>query len=175
MKTNLATILLLFLFFGATAVDRATAAAQSVRVAGELKIGGEVIKAATYTEQSFSALPHKTVTVIEHEKNVTYEAVSLNDLLKQSGAPSGKDMRGRAFRLGLVAKASDGYQVLIALSSLDPDFGGLEVYIADKQSGKPLPENVGPFRLVVVGDKRPARSVRMLTEITIIDAGAGQK
>jgi DMSO/TMAO reductase YedYZ molybdopterin-dependent catalytic subunit len=175
MNTKPATILLLFLLFGATAFDRAAAAGQPVSAGGELKIGGEAIQAATYTKQSFSALPHKTVTVTEHEKNVTYEAVSLNDLLKQAGAPSGKDMKGRAFRLGLIAKASDGYQVLIALSSLEADFGGLQVYIADKQDGKPLPEKVGPFRLVVVGDKRPARSVRMLTEITVIDAGAGQK
>jgi hypothetical protein len=147
----------------------------TVSPAAELKLNGEGIAAKTYTEQSFAALPHKTVTVAEHDQSVTYSGVSLNDLLKQAGAPFGKDMKGKAFRLGLLARASDGYQVLIALSSLDADFGGLEVYVADQREGKPLGDSQGPFRLVVVGDKRPARSVRMLTEITLIDAGAGKQ
>jgi hypothetical protein len=166
MRTSSATFSLLLLsLFGTTAIAGA----------GDLKITGEGIQAASYNEQAFSALPHKAVTVTEHGQTVTYDAVSLNDLLTQAGAPLGKNLKGKAFRLGLLAKASDGYAVLLALSSLDADFGGLEVYIADKQGGKALSDTIGPFRLVVVGDKRPARSVRMLTEISVIDIGGGQK
>jgi hypothetical protein len=166
MSTSSATsLLLLFSLFGTG----------TVTLAADLKISGESIQTTSYNEQTFAALPHKSVTVTEHGQTVTYDAVSLNDLLIQAGAPLGKNMKGKAFRLGLLAKASDGYAVLIALSSLDADFGALEVYIADKQGGKALPDSAGPFRLVVVGDKRPARSVRMLTEISLIDVGTAQK
>ena len=35
------------------------------------------------------------------------------------------------------------------------------------QDGAALPPSEGPFRLVVQGDRRPARSARMVTAITL--------
>ncbi len=41
------------------------------------------------------------------------------------------------------------------------------VLVADRKDGKPLDAHEGPFRLVVPGDKRPARSARSIVKIEI--------
>lgn len=38
-----------------------------------------------------------------------------------------------------------------------------------KMDGKPLPETMGPFRLVVLTDQEPSRSVFQLVKLEIID------
>jgi hypothetical protein len=70
----------------------------------------------------------------------------------------------------VVAEATDGYRVVFSVGELDADFGNQQVLIADKQDGQPLSSQEGPLRLVVTGDKRQARWVRMLTALTIARA-----
>jgi hypothetical protein len=48
------------------------------------------------------------------------------------------------------------------LTELDPAFTDSGILVADKSDGQTLPENQGPFRIVVPHDKKPARSLRML-------------
>jgi hypothetical protein len=44
------------------------------------------------------------------------------------------------------------------LAELDSTFTDKTVILAYSVDGKPLPQGVGPFRIVVPGDKKPARS-----------------
>jgi hypothetical protein len=69
-----------------------------------------------------------------------------------------------------VAEASDGYRVVFALAELDPDFGNAQVLVAENVDGHPLSANDGPLRLVVPGDKRQARWIRLLTTLTVARA-----
>jgi hypothetical protein len=118
---------------------------------------------------ALKALPHKTVTVHNPHENVdeTYSGVLLIDLLKQVGAPVGKDVHGKALSEYVVATGSDGYKAVLALAEIEPDFHPGDVLVADTMNGKPMDAKTGPFRLVVSDDKRPARSVRNLFSVEL--------
>jgi hypothetical protein len=118
---------------------------------------------------SLKPLPHKTVTIHNPHENAdeTYAGVPLIELLKQVGAPVGKDVHGKALSEYVVATGSDGYKVVLALAELEPDFHPGDVLVADTMDGKPLDAKIGPFRLVVSDDKRPARSVRNLVSVEL--------
>ena len=69
-----------------------------------------------------------------------------------------------------LAEGADGYRVSFSLAELDPGFQDSQVLVADTMNGEPLGDKVGPLRLVVPQDKRPARWVRMLRSIKVMDA-----
>ena len=46
--------------------------------------------------------------------------------------------------------------------------GNEQVLVADAEDGRSLPGETGPLRLIVPGDKRPARWVRMVKTIRVI-------
>lgn len=121
----------------------------------------------SFTLNSLKSLPHKTVTVHNPHENAdeTYSGVPLIELLKQVGAPIGKDVHGKALSEYIVATGSDGYKAVLALAEIEPDFHPGDVLVADTMNGKALDSKTGPFRLVVTEDKRPARSVRNLISV----------
>jgi hypothetical protein len=118
---------------------------------------------------ALKSLPRATVTIYDpHEKtNETYSGVPLIELLKQVGAPVGHDVHGKALAEYVVATGSDGYKAVLALAEVEPDFHPGDVIVADTLDGKPIDPKIGPFRLVVSEDKRPARSVRNLVSLEL--------
>jgi hypothetical protein len=55
------------------------------------------------------------------------------------------------------------------LAETDPALSESEILLADKSGGQILQADTqGPFRLVVPHDKKPARSLRMLERIEIV-------
>ena len=62
-------------------------------------------------------------------------------------------------------EASDGYKVVFAPAELDAGFTDKVVILAYDKDGKPLDQAEGPFRLIAVGEKRPARWVRGVVKI----------
>jgi len=124
------------------------------------------------TMDALKPLPHKTLTVHNPHENAdeTYSGVLLIELLKQVGAPVGKDVHGKALSEYIVATGSDGYKAVLALAEVEPDFHPGDVLVADTLDGKPLDPRIGPFRLVVTDDKRPARSVRNLVSVELKSA-----
>ncbi len=116
-------------------------------------------------------MPRKTLKVTNPHEGTedTYEGVLLSDLLKQAGVPSGKDLRGAALATYVVAEASDGYRVIFSIGEVDPDVHDSEILVADSINGAvAMGANLGPLRLVVPHDKRPARWVRMLQSLTVV-------
>ena len=135
-----------------------------------LEISGDVPHPRTYQEQEWKQLRHVSVSATNaHEKKTaTYSGVPLSDLLKEAGAPSGENLRGKGMLACVVVSASDGYQVTFSIAELDESIGNLQVLVADSEDGKPLGQGAGPLRLVVPADKRPARWVRMVKSIRVI-------
>jgi DMSO/TMAO reductase YedYZ molybdopterin-dependent catalytic subunit len=136
-----------------------------------LEIKGDVAKPLSLSVQDLRAMPRRTLKVTNaHEGNEdTYEGVLLSDLLKQAGVPSGKDLRGAALATYVVAEASDGYRVIFSIGEIDPDVHDSEIIVADSINGAvAMGANLGPLRLVVPHDKRPARWVRMLQSLTVV-------
>ncbi len=140
----------------------------AISSAGPLKISCGS-KASEWTADKLAALPHTTITVYnEHEKaNQTFSGVPLIDLLAPLGAPA--KPRGKDFRLYVVAEGSDGYQVVYSLGEITPDVHDGTVMVADQVDGKSLGNN-GLFQLVATGEKRPARWVRNLVGIRVLNA-----
>jgi hypothetical protein len=122
-----------------------------------------------FKASEIKSFQHQTVTVHNPHTNAdeTYSGVPLIELLKQVGAPVGRDLHGKALSEYVVATGSDGYKAVLALAEVEPDFHPGDVLVADSMDGKPLDAKTGPFRLVVTEDKRPARSVHNLVSLEV--------
>jgi DMSO/TMAO reductase YedYZ molybdopterin-dependent catalytic subunit len=135
----------------------------------KLTIAGDVSSPLTLTKADLAAMPRTSVTVKgENDEETTYEGVLLYDILKKAGAPLGKQLMGKALASYVLAEARDGYQVVYTLTEMDPSFTSNKIIVADTINGKPLFAYQGPLRLVVPGEKKGARSIRMLEKITIV-------
>ena len=67
-------------------------------------------------------------------------------------------------------KLADKYRIVFSLPEIDPTFTDRVILLATRRDGKPLSEQEGPLRLIVPDDKRPARWVRQVRMLTIVDA-----
>jgi DMSO/TMAO reductase YedYZ molybdopterin-dependent catalytic subunit len=136
----------------------------------KLVIAGDVTNPLTLSKADIAKLPRTSVTVKADgsDEQTTYEGVLLFDILKEAGAPVGKQLMGKALATYVLAEAKDGYQVVYALPEFDPSFTDNKIIVADSVNGKPLFQYQGPFRLVVPGEKKGARSIRMLEKITVV-------
>ncbi|MBR0655602.1 molybdopterin-dependent oxidoreductase [Plastoroseomonas arctica] len=114
-----------------------------------------------------AALPHVTVRGPGREA-ASYSGVPLVALLERVGAPFGQAMRGAALRVVVVVRASDGYAATLSLAEIDPGARGTQVILADRRAAEPLDAAEGPFRLVVEGDLRRARSVFRVNRIELV-------
>jgi hypothetical protein len=83
-------------------------------------------------------------------------------------APLGDNLRSDALGLAVKVVGADGYTVVFGLADLDPSFSDRTILVADAQDGASLPDDAGPFRLVIPGDARPARWVRQIRTIEIV-------
>lgn len=120
--------------------------------------------------EDIKKLPETKLSVKDRDgKEGVYTGVYLHEFLDLTPAPLGESLRGAGLGLFLLAEAKDGYRVLFALPELDPEFSDRRVLLAYAKNGQPLDANDGPYRLVVPADKRPARWIRMLTKIYILD------
>jgi DMSO/TMAO reductase YedYZ molybdopterin-dependent catalytic subunit len=140
-----------------------------------LSVKGEVKQVLRLAAADLKAMPRVKVTAKDHDGTAReYEGVALQTLLAKAGVPQSGDLRGKNMTLVVVAEAGDGYRAVFSLAELDGDFAGAQVLVADLQDGKPLDAQHGPLRLVVPGDKRQGRWVRMLKTISVQKAAESQ-
>ncbi len=146
------------------------AAAQTPDATAQLTVSGDVTTPLTLSIADLKKMPRETVAVMNpHEKKMeTYEGVLLEDVLHRAGAMQGDQLRGLALSMYVVAEATDGYRVVFSLAELDSAFSESDVLIADTMNDAPLSAPLGPLRLVVPHDKRPARWVRMLKSVKVV-------
>lgn len=133
-----------------------------------LSISGEVTKPLTLQATDLKAMPHTDVTEKDRDgKEHKYSGIPLVALLKQAGATVGAELRGENLSKYVIIKAIDGYEVLFALPELDPEFATRTIILADSVDGAPLPSGVGPYRVVVPDEKKPARWIREVKSIEV--------
>jgi hypothetical protein len=155
---------------GATALAAGLAfAAGGSRAEGEagVLLKGEDGRVVTLSAADIAAAPRAVVRLTHNGNTVTYEGARLDALLTRVGAPLGKALRGPAMADVVLIKASDGYRVALALAEADPGVRSDPIILADREDGGPMGTD-GPFRIVVGGDLRPARSARSVVEIDVI-------
>jgi DMSO/TMAO reductase YedYZ molybdopterin-dependent catalytic subunit len=145
-------------------------AAQPKLVDVHLKVWGDVQSPLNLSLTDLGALPRKIVKVLnEHSgKEETYQGVPLAELLKRAGVPQAEQMRGAALTTYVRAEGADGYSVTFSLPELDSSIQDSDVLVADTLNGEPIPGKLGPLRLIVPHDKRPARWVSMLRTLTVV-------
>jgi hypothetical protein len=126
-------------------------------------------KTTSYSPEEFAALPHKSVSVFNahSKKNETYSGVVLSDLLTKAGVPSGESVRGKVFMTGVIAEGMDHYGVLYSLAEIDPSIHNGDVIVADTLDGQKLTKD-GAFKMVSSEERRPARWVRNLSSISVV-------
>jgi hypothetical protein len=117
--------------------------------------------------KDIATLPQLSAAISHEGKTYGFKGPLLSDVLKAVNAPLGKDMRGPALSDVVIVTAADGYVVALALSDLEPSVRATKVLLATAMAdGAPLAKD-GPFRLVVDGDLKPARSERNVVKIEL--------
>jgi DMSO/TMAO reductase YedYZ molybdopterin-dependent catalytic subunit len=136
-------------------------------LAEDLRLTGPAGQSAALTAAEFAALPHVDLTVTLEGKTLAFQGVPLSVLVAKVGAPQGDTLRGKAMSDVVLVSAKDGYVVALALADTDAKMRKEQVILADRMNGAPLPDNAAPYRLVVEGDLRAARTARMVTAIAV--------
>ncbi|MBD1394201.1 molybdopterin-dependent oxidoreductase [Mucilaginibacter glaciei] len=144
-----------------------TASAQNAEVA----VGGDVanpfkITAATFAGMKPVSVKAKAKDGLEHE----YTGVALYDILTKAGAVPNNQLKGKLLTKYLLVSAADGYQVVVALPEIDPAYTDQVIILANKQDGEDLGANIGPYRLIIPRDKKPARSAMRVISIDVLTA-----
>jgi hypothetical protein len=159
IKLSLVLLALIWQGFGPSAAEESTF---SVALAG---LDGQK---AVLTLAELDSLPRFKISATQHGASHEFEGALLGDVLAKVNAPAGKAVRGQELADVIVIEARDGYKVALDLAGTDPAMhAGQRVILADYMDRKPLDENNGPFQLVVEGDLRPARAVRMVSTIRL--------
>lgn len=148
----------------------AAALAQAAPAAtATLRLNGLVATPRTLTAADLAALPHLDQPTTDKDgKAHVYRGVALREVLRLAGAPAGKAIHGAVLTQAVLATAADGYQVVFALPEIDADFAPQTILLADRRDGQPLPAHDGPYQLVVPLEKKPARWVRQLTGLRVV-------
>ena len=119
----------------------------------------------TFDREALAAMPRATVQAAANgEAPGTWQGVALEDIVRRTCVASGDSLAGRAIARVVRVTGADGYQAVFSATELAPDFGNVEVILADTRDGKPFQEG-GPFRLIVPRDKRSDRWVSHVTTI----------
>ena len=154
----------------ANAQSSSTRPNASVSAGTGLLVTGAVAQDLKLSLDDLKKMPHKSVSTKGHDDQMhQYDGVPIGALLFKAGVPQGSALRGKSMALTIVAEGSDGYRAVFSLAELDEDFAAETVLIVDSTDGQPLGTDQGPLRLVVPGDKRQGRWVRMLKSITVVN------
>jgi DMSO/TMAO reductase YedYZ molybdopterin-dependent catalytic subunit len=144
--------------------------AQSAQAAqtATVKVTGEVLTSLTLSASDLAAMP-RTSAVAKDRQGVphTFSGVAIADILNKAGVTTGKQLKGENLAKYLLVSCADGYQVVFSLAELDSSFTDRVVILADQEEGKPLPATTGPFRVIVPGEKKPARNSFQVVALTV--------
>jgi DMSO/TMAO reductase YedYZ molybdopterin-dependent catalytic subunit len=128
---------------------------------------GPTGKSIVVTPQLLADLDRAEAVMINHSVSHTYEGVRLTELLRLVDAPTGARIHAEADRDYLVVTGGDGFRAVYSLAETDGSVQRHPVILADKMDGAPLIPHDAPYRLVVDGDQKPARSVYAVAKIEV--------
>lgn len=167
MKTPFVACFFLFLANAAPAQH----AKPAVAGPNAVQVTGEVQHPLTLAAADMMSMP-RTIVSAKDKQGVphAYAGVALADIFTRAGVTTGSQLRGKNMIKYVLVSCADGYKVLFSLAELDSAFTDRVVILADQMEGKPLPASMGPFRIIVPGDKRPARDCFQVASIAIRSA-----
>jgi hypothetical protein len=141
---------------------------------GVISVSGEIPKSGTLTQSDLEKLGPVTVTWKLEKNKHKVTGVPLDVLLKHLGFDAGpmshdtpKAEKRSGYRKVVVATATDGFKAVFTTAELVPEVGATRAYVIWKIDGKALPESEGKFRLAVITDKEPSRSIYQLESLYV--------
>jgi DMSO/TMAO reductase YedYZ molybdopterin-dependent catalytic subunit len=133
-----------------------------------VKVSGEVTTALSLSAADLLAMPRTNATAKDKQGVPhTFTGVAIADILNKAGVTTGRQLKGENLAKYLLVTCADNYQVVFSLAELDSSFTDRVVILADQVDGKPLPAGTGPFRMVVPGEKKPARNCFQVTAMAV--------
>ena len=138
-----------------------------VQAASGLTLVGLDGRSRAVSTTDLAHLARHDTTVSGHDGSGRYCGVALTDLLALVNAPLADSLRGRSLATYVLVEAADGYRVVLSIAELDSQFTDRVVILADRKDGRALPAAEGPYRLIVPGEKRPARWARQVVRISL--------
>lgn len=163
-------IILLALVTAAWGSGPAWAAEATIQASTSLTLDGLVTTPRTFDLEQLKAEPATTATVFYSTSGgpvtATFKGALLWTLLQEAGIKTDPAVRNENLRRSLLVTATDGYQALLSLGEISPNFGGEPAMLAYEQDGKPLASG-GFARLIVPGDKAGGRNVSSVTRIEV--------
>lgn len=133
---------------------------------GVITLKGADGRLATVTDAQLRDLHRVSVTAAWGEHHV-YAGAPIGDLLALVGAPSEVKLHGPALDQIVVVTGQDRFIAVLAMAETARGFHDAPVILADEIDGKPLDAHEGPYRLIIGGELKPARAVRMVTTIEL--------
>ncbi len=126
-------------------------------------------KSATLKLADLEAMPQRTLTVHNAHRQVdeVYTGVGLGDLLAKYGLTTEGVGAKRVYHSYVRAEGTDGYFVVYSASELEFSLHTGDAIVALTVDGKPLTED-GQFKMVLGGDKKPARWVTNLSGLRVV-------
>jgi hypothetical protein len=136
-------------------------------------------RSASLGQKDLSALGAKTSTWTFHGTKRQVTGVRLDKVLTHLGfspGPMGKDVpvseKRAGYRKAVVATAADGFRAVFSVAECVEGMGPTEVLVVWTVDGKALGPDEGPFRLAVLTDGEPSRSLRQLKKLEVVDVVA---
>lgn len=130
-------------------------------------IVGPTGKTLVVTPEVLAGLDRDQATMINHGAPHAYDGVLLTELLRLVDAPTGARLHAAADRDYLVVTGADNFRAVFSLAETDRSVQRHATILADRMDGAPLLPHDAPYRLVVDGDQKPARSVFGVTKIEV--------
>ena len=136
-----------------------------------LNVSGEVTKPLALTVEDLIKMKSVNVNMKDKAgKEHRYRGVDLEEILMMAGVTMDKQLRGENLSKYLIVKCTDGYKILFSLAELDSSFTNHSITLAYESDSKPITDGTGPFRLVVPGEKKAARSARQVVSMIVKSA-----
>ncbi|MCC6546118.1 molybdopterin-dependent oxidoreductase [Candidatus Sumerlaeota bacterium] len=142
-----------------------------------IAVRGDVSKEGVVSTEALEGLGAEEFEWKHKDRTYHFTGVPLEKVLVRFGLGEGvmsNEMPRREKLAGLkkviVASSPDGFQAVFSYAELSTFNGNpTKAYVAWKLDGKPLPEEMGAFRIVVLSDKEGARSLYQLAALQVVD------
>jgi hypothetical protein len=134
--------------------------------AQSIVVKGAEDRVETVSPADIRAMHRASVTVPYGDKG-TYTGAVIGDFLAEVGAPSDVRLHRTPVNQIVIVTGQDGFTTVLSLAETEKSFRTEPVIVADQENGKPLDARQGPYRLIIGGELKPARSVYNVIEIEL--------
>ena len=143
----------------------------ALAIAGASKAQSVVVKGPHGRVETVSAADiramHRASVTVPYGDKATFTGAVIGDLLAEVGAPSDVRLHGPPVNQIVIVTGRDGFTTVLSLAETEKSFRTEPIILADQENGKPLDAKQGPYRLVIGGELKPARSVYAVIEVEL--------